>query len=678
MSQLQNQDPTQQEIFRKRNFALRLNVFFFSIFLLFSILIVRLAYLQFVEGESMKALENSTSETSNPIAPIRGKIYDRDGYPIAYTTSVQSLFYRVEPGQDEDEVIATAKRLSDALNKYSVKGREKLTPEEVLRLMDVGFDLSKNEVRILNYYSTPRRIKQDLNPGEIAYLLEHRDEFKGLEIAEESVRHYDYEKQNQQGIAVQLIGYLRPYKTVVGAPAGYLDVYRSSDKSGEYLPDEYVGMDGIEFMYQDLLRGKNGARAYPVNAASKIIGRVSITPPVKGDNLYLTIQKNVQLTAQEAVKKQLEYMKSDAAKQLKTPYMGNNAVSGYAVAMEVKTGNVVAMVSYPDYDPNSWRSGISSEKLKEIQRKIANGTIRERYADYPEDEFGKHPTSLVPPGSSLKPLTVLLGLNESLITPEEKYRDTGVFTFGKNGSAAIRNSDQHAYGNINAAQAIQHSSNTFMGSMIGNRLYLSSRIKDPVGLWDSYMKSFGLGITTGSGLPGESAGDIYYVDDAKKYQAQSPLILGSFGQEARYTTLQLAQYAATLANHGKRLKPQFVQRITDYDNNTLQEFEPEVLNQVSLPDKYWQVIEEGMSKVFVTGFDGFKYNFLRKTGTSQSDVAGKKVENGVFIAYAPAENPKLAVAVVIPEGGYGAWSGAPVAREIFDAYDKYVGLGDKK
>jgi penicillin-binding protein 2 len=133
-----------------------------------------------------------------------------------------------------------------------------------------------------------------------------------------------------------------------------------------------------------------------------------------------------------------------------------------------------------------------------------------------------------------------------------------------------------------------------------------------------------------------------------------------------------------LANRGKRLKPQFVTKITDYEDHVVQEFtEPIVLDEVDYPEEYWDTIQNGMLSS-VQGFDGFPYSFRRKTGTSQSDIAGKLVDNAVFIAYAPAENPKLAVAVVVPEGGFGGLGAAPIARKIFDAYDKYVGLVDAK
>ena len=191
------------------------------------------------------------------------------------------------------------------------------------------------------------------------------------------------------------------------------------------------------------------------------------------------------------------------------------------------------------------------------------------------------------------------------------------------------------------------------------------------------MKEFGLGVSTESGLIGESAGVIDYYSEAERGSTQSALVYASFGQQGKYTTLQLAQYTAMLANRGKRMKPQFVNEIRSSTGELLESFEPVVLNEVDIDEEYWKEIESGMSQVGVQGFDGFQHSFNRKTGTSEQDVKGRVAENAVFIAYAPAENPKLAVAVVIPDGGFGGWGAAPIAREIFDAYDAVYGLGDK-
>ncbi|MEX1029858.1 MAG: penicillin-binding transpeptidase domain-containing protein [Paenibacillaceae bacterium] len=664
-----SKDPAQHEANLKRHFALRLNIFFFSAFLLFSILVVRLAFLQFVESDAMKLKEESNSTISTPIAPIRGNIFDRNGYPIAYTESTQSLYFRVEPGQSRESVIQLAIDLAELFKKDGDPSKPLITSEEIISKMDVGYDLNQKETKDAVLISVPRRIKEGLSQREIAYILEHKDVLKGLEITEESVRRYD-----TNSIATQLIGYMRDHSVAKNITTSYLDRYKDGNK--EYTNDEYVGFDGLEFLYQDVLRGKNGSKTYPINAQGKIVGPVEIKFPEKGQNLTLSLHKDVQLLTEQAIVDHINYMKSDEAKGLDVSE-GKNAVAGYAVAMEVKTGHVVAMASMPDYDANIWRGGISQTNLDMIAQRYQNGAIRDRKPDLIPEEIYKHPTSVVPLGSTIKPLTVLVGLNEGLITTKSTYMDTGIFVYGKDESK-IKNSQSHSYGLLTPTTAIKNSSNTFMSEMIGNKLYMSSRIKDPLDVWDSYMKQFGLGVLTESGLPGEQSGTIDYYKTVENSSEQAALVFASFGQQAKYTTLQLAQYVTMLANRGKRLKPQFVTKITDYEDHVVQEFtEPIVLNEVDYPEEYWDTIQDGMLSS-VQGFDGFPYSFRRKTGTSQSDIAGQLVDNAVFIAYAPAENPKLAVAVVVPEGGFGMLGAAPIARKIFDAYDKYVGLVDDK
>jgi penicillin-binding protein 2 len=465
---------------------------------------------------------------------------------------------------------------------------------------------------------------------------------------------------------------MRPFNSAIRN----LNFYKDKEKA--YLNEEYVGFDGLELLYQDDLRGKPGSKSYPINAKEQIIGQVKITPPEKGHNLILTIDKNVQVAAQKAVTNHLEFLKNSTDKWYA---LGNKAVAGYAVAIEVDTGRVMAMVSEPDYDPNLWIGGMNQTQLDKIRYSYTNGTIRERYANYLDDKIrGKHPSSLVPPGSTLKPLTVLLGLNEKLITPYTPYQDTGKFFYGKDNNASVPNSDGHAYGLLTPSKAIAVSSNTFMAAMVGEPLYIkynSSKTINAVDVWDSYMKKFGLGIETGSNLPNESEGIKEYIGN-KTMTNQQALVQGAFGQSARYTTLQLAQYAMVLANHGKRYRPQFVDSIKTYDGQLIKKIQPELLDEVKFPDEYWKVLEDGMSKVGYTGFEDVPnvamYKINRKTGTSQQDVGGHSIDNAVFIAYAPADHPKLAVAIVVPEGGFGKFGAGPIARGIFDAYDQSFGL----
>ncbi len=650
---------------KRRNFSFRLNFFFFIIFALFSLLIVRLAVLQFVEGPQLSVEGIRKSTRYNEIAPIRGNIYDATGNPIAYSTSTQSIYYSIQPSSGTEESVKIAKQDAEKLQKvFSEFGDQ----EDIMTVDDIIFHMDLEFKR--NTISTPRRIKSGLTNEEVAFFMENRTNFKGIEIIEESVRHYD-----KDTVAVQLVGYLKKYKGVRESYEFYKEKSKETEPDLKYLEEEEVGLDGIEYMYQDMLRGKNGLKSYPVNNKGQIIGPMRFTPPEKGSDVYLTINKKVQLKTEDAITEHLEVIRKSSSKFERAEY----AQTGFAVAMEVDTGKVVAMASMPDYDPNIWAGGsISTENWNNFMNVLPNGTIRTVYGSYETDkERNRHPSSIVPLGSTIKPLTVLIGLNEKLFPPSKVYTDTSKFVFGKKGyERAINNSQFKPFGRINGSQAIEHSSNAFMAAMIGNPLYMRGSVdgKRGIDIWDDYMKQFGLGVSTESGLLGESPGVIDYFNEAESGSEQSALIFSSFGQMGRYTTLQLAQYTTMLANHGKRLKPQFVNEVRDSSGNVIETFEPVILNEVDIPEEYWNVIEKGMSKVSVRGFEGFQHNFMRKTGTSEQDVATRRANNAVFIAYAPAENPKLAVAVVVPDGGYGAYGAAPIARKIFDAYDAEIGL----
>lgn len=650
----------------KNSFNLRINLFFFSTFIIFCVIIIRLAILQFVEGPTLTEKESSNIVKDVPLPPVRGTIYDASGVKLAYSTPTQSLYltlmkdYSEKNGKkNRPEAEKMAEDLLEVFNKYGNPNGEKMTKQDIIDAMDLDY-------KKYSGYS-PRRIKMDLSNKEIAYFSEHKSDFPGIAIEEESIRHYDPDT-----VAVQTIGYIRTFK---GSKT--LTKYKTIDekqRSGDaqtdpgliYTEPEFVGYDGLELMYQDDLRGKNGYKKVPIDPRNMPEGVEEIVPPEKGHNVYSTINKEIQLQTEQAITDQLSWLHTHPVSGKLHP----NATTGFAVAMEVKTGNIVAMASMPDYDTNVWQSGsISPENWDKIQNIYQNGTIR----SFNPGKSGSHPESVVLLGSTMKPLSVLIGLKEGLIRTNTYYNDTGAAYFGKEGhQTRVQNSQGHVYGGMDPARAIEKSSNAFMVDEIGKKLYEKYGSK-AIQVWDSYMTSFGLGVSTGSGLPGEWEGRKEYMDVKAAGSAQAAMAYASFGQQGKYTTLQLAQYAAMLANEGKRLKPQLVSKITDDKGNIIKTFKPEVLNTVDFKQSYWDEIKRGM-KSDVSSFEGFPYSFARKTGTSTQSVGGKLIDNGVFIAFAPKENPVLAIAVMIPEGGFGSQSAAPIARKIFDAYDEVYGL----
>ncbi|GIO33861.1 penicillin-binding protein [Paenibacillus albilobatus] len=664
--------PEEMEAESKQSLNLRINMFFFSTFIIFCVVIVRLAVIQFVEAPTLTEKEANQNTKNIPLPPDRGNIRDVSGVKLAYSKPVQSLYITLmkdynnntdKGKKNRPEIEDIAKRMAAAFKQFGNPGDKPMTAGDVIEAMDL------ESKRDSGY--TPRRIKMDLNKKEIQYFMEHKSEFPGIEIIEETMRLYDPDT-----VAVQTVGYVKSFKRTESLKA--YDKARQESKDGTkpdetYTKDELVGFDGIEFSFQDELRGKNGYKVVSVSSANIPEEVVDIVPPVKGNDVWLTINKEVQLKTEQAIKDQLEWLHTHPVSGKTHP----EAVTGYAVAMEVDTGNVVAMASIPDYDTNIWKTGAASTAdFNKLNNNYQNGAITPLDSGKSKHKFD----SAVLLGSTIKPLSVLVGLNEKLFTTTTPYNDTGEAFFGKEGhQARVQNSQGHAYGYLRTpAEAIEHSSNVFMVDMVGNALYKKYG-KKGIDVWNRYMEDFGLGVATGIDLPKEYLGKKEYgtsenVPIKTVGSAQAALVYASFGQGGKYTPLQLAQYTVMLANEGERIKPQIVSKITDANGKVVKQSKREVLSRVQFNPSYWKLVRRGMNTNVSEAFAGFPYDFARKTGTSQQDSKDGLLDNGVFIAYAPRNNPKLAVAVVVPEGGFGSQSAAPIARKIFDAYDEEYGL----
>lgn len=650
----------------RKRFTFRLNVFFFCSFLLFTVLIVRLSVLQFLEADELKEEVAYSSTRNVPFSPIRGVIYDATGKnKLAYSTPIQSLYVtlqkdysdKTEALREEEnrllpELEQFTEELADKFAEYGDPAGEKLDAAEIMNRLDRNYVVERG--------FTPRLVKVGLSSEEIAYFLQNKDQYPGIDIIEESQRQYDPDT-----VAVQTIGYIRTYQNARTNVDKYKEIHDNQNAQLNpglvYRESETVGYDGLELQYQDELRGLNGYKTISINPRYLPDGVVSVTPPRKGYDVYSTIHKDIQMATEQAITDQLRKLQSSPKTR--------EATTGYAVAMEVDTGHIVAMASMPDYDANVWKTGgTSPEDWKKIQYTYRNGTISPVRPNRP----GQHPESVLLLGSTIKPLTVLIGLKEKFFTTGDRYFDNGSAFYGRNDSSRVGNSGGSAHGSLSPARAIQVSSNTFMVDMIGKRL--NSRYgAEAIDIWDRYMKQFGLGVSTGVDLPREYLGRLEYKEKETNESVLTRMVQGSFGQQGKYTTLQLAQYTATLANRGKRMEPQLVSHIKDSEGNIVREIKPKVLNEVEFEQAHWDEVIRGMA-TNVSAFSDFPYDFARKTGTSQQSVGGRIKDNGVFIAFAPRNNPKLAVAVVVPEGGFGSTSAAPIARKIFDAYDQVYGL----
>lgn len=598
--------------------------------------------MQFVEGPELTYMETSRNTKDIPLAPVRGPIYDATGeVALAYSEPVQSLYvllyedYRNDERRQEAEELAHD--LAAVFKQFNPGDKEQPDAEEIIKRLDLDYQKTFGYV--------PRLVKSDLSTKEIAFFMEKKAEYPGVMVLEENIRKYD-----PDGVAVQIVGYTREFKRAPDSIAKYKAIREGASNQRDpglvYHEEEKVGFDGLELQYQEELRGRSGYQSIDIDARNLPDGTMLQTPPEKGYSLVSTINKEIQMAAQEAITDELRRLPK--------------AITGYAVAMEVDTGNVVAMASMPDYDPNDW----DYDKIKYVFR---NGTTE---SFPPNDAKPSRAESVVLLGSVIKPLSVLIGLKEGLFTAGQTYHDQGYAILGKDGRQ-VKNSHSAYNGSITARRAIEKSSNAFMIDMVGKRLLSKYGSDKGIDIWDKHMKEFGLGVSTGVDLPNEFLGRLEYNNEDES--ALTRLAFASFGQQAKYTTMQLAQYTTMLANKGKRMEPHLVKEIRDADGNVVKEIKPKVLNEVDFADAHWNEVHKGMVTK-VSSFDGFPYDFARKTGTSEQGTGPNKKENGVFIAFAPRDNPKLAVAVVVPEGGFGSVSASPIARKIFDAYDEVYGL----
>ncbi|MDA8351872.1 MAG: penicillin-binding transpeptidase domain-containing protein [Firmicutes bacterium] len=633
----------------------RLHILWLIVFLLFVVLILRLAWVQLGGGEKYQKLAEENNFKQIPILAPRGKIYSAEGELLVGNESLFTAMY-LETEGDKKEKLQTAKNLAEALD-MSVK--------KVLEKMDVGLDPKGNSVPRKQPAYYPKKIKDRLTEEEVVQLSEHPSQYKGVNIFLEPLRDY-----REDTFAVQTIGYVRPF---AGAKAS-LQKYKQADnkpEDGGYLDWEQVGMDGIEYSYQDYLRGQHGYKVVRVNSTGKPVEVIKEVKPRPGNHLTLTLDESMQLETEAFIEKQLQWLREEAPGRHRAP----NARNAYAVAMEVKTGKIRTMVSYPDYDPNIWNGPVTAEDYKRLTYTIRNGTIQEapydaRNAAHPEEEYRRHPMSVVPLGSTFKPLMALMALQERLIGPQTIFQDPGTYYYAT-ATPPVRNSSNHNYGALNVYKAIQKSANTFF-AWTANRWYRRDG-KESLDQFRRYTHQFGLGVPTEVPLKGEQDGSEGYLSES--FSPLGAMVLSSFGQAQRYTTMQLAQFTATLAHDGKRMKPLLVEKVKNQDGETVKEFQPKVLNQSSIEYRHFQTVKEAMAQVTQPGgtasnlFQDLPFDVAAKTGTSEQDVPGQgRVENSVFIAFAPAKDPEIAVAVVVPEGGYGSIAAGPIAEKMISVY----------
>lgn len=544
----------------------------------------------------------------------RGNILARDGRPLA-TNRPASVAYIRHPHYLDREVLD---RLAHILE---------LDPEEL-------YATAQRRAKEGPLWE-PLRVKSDISRAEHARLLEEQASLPGVTVAVEGVRQY-------------------PEGALVGHIIGYVGAISPSewDKAKadpwKYQPDDIIGKAGLEAQYEKELRGQPGVNQVEVDTAWRPIGApIPLSAPTQGDTLVLTLDLRLQQAAEQALAWTIfRIANTPHTHRGRSVVELHEATAGALVVLDVKTGAILAMASYPTYDPNLFITRRPLEDFLRIQQDpLAPQWHRAIRAQY----FA---------GSTFKMVTATGVLAEKLVSPRETFLSTGIYE--PTGQAE---NVSGGYGAVDMYRALQKSSNVYFYEM-GRRLTADGIEK--------YARMYGFGSLTGVDLPDEASG--YVLDKSQRdlrgwYLGDTTS--AAIGQVFQVTPLQLARYAAAIASGGQVLRPYLVQEIRSADGTVKRQTVPEVQQVLEIDPKLLQVIQQGMRLVDSEGGTSDMHRWALpglktagKTGTAQ--YQGRD-DFGLFVGYAPFEDPEIAVAVAIEQGGHGQWVG-PAARAMYAAY----------
>ncbi|NLN20198.1 MAG: penicillin-binding protein 2 [Firmicutes bacterium] len=581
--------------------------------LLFGLLVTRLWYLQMIKGEQYAALADGNRIRVVPIRAPRGTILDRFERPIvsnrfSYTVSIVPLGLPTD--DSKSEVLSLLGRLIG------------MSADEIERILD-----EENGP----YPYEPVRLKRDVSPEVVIALEEQRIDLPGVLVEEEWTREYIYED-----LASQTLGYL-----------GAVD---KEDLKKGYRPTDLIGKTGLEKAYEEFLRGGDGQRRVEVNALSKPLRELSTIDPVPGHDLYLTLDLDLQMATEKAMRERLDLLNKSA------PRVGAGAV----VVLDPRTGEILALVSHPGYDPNMFLSGERSRYYMQILANPHRPLLHRALLDYP-------------PGSVFKPFTGLAALDTGALKPDEEYNATGYGKYGKMDWTLRARPRQQPAGRVTIVGALARSANDFFWNIA---------LRPATGGVDGIARmarAFGFGQPTGLRIsPTERSGLIPDKEWKRRtyrqpwYEAETMDV--AIGQGfVTATPLQIAVAYMGLANRGEIYRPYLVKRVMTPEGQVVLDVTPQLARRVKTDAANWEAVVEGLKAVTqwpngtaASAFRTAPYDPAGKTGSAQT-AAGQPA-HAWFAGFAPADDPEIVVVVFVEFGEGGASAAAPIARQIMDAY----------
>jgi penicillin-binding protein 2 len=630
---------------------LRLSVLGIVALALFATLFARLWFLQVVGSPEYQLQAELLNTREISIEAPRGRILDAKGRVIVdnrVSTVVTLDRQELDESDDRDgALLRLAQELTQAGTPTKVSDLE-------ARLVDPRFSPIE-----------PVPVATDIDEELEVFLTERRHEFPGVAVERETVRVYPYGP-----VASHVLGYVgKINEEELEQRMGTDD--DPIDNPKPYREDSNVGKTGVEYTFEEELRGTPGVREVEVDARGEILRTYEYTPPVPGNDIQLTIDLDVQMLTEQELVEGVEATRGRPARD----GVPTVAPAASAVVLDATTGGIVAMASYPSYSPEEFVGGITTQRYEELKAQndpFTNRAIAGQYA----------------PGSTFKLVTSYAGLHTGLINPNTYFNAGGSYTVQNcRGESCVFKQPGGGNGSISIQQAITVSSDTFYYWMADN-FWINREAYGETPMQDA-AREFGLGAPTGVSLPYEKAGVLPTPERRAQLHEENPEafpegtwrtgdnVLVSIGQgEVLVTPLQLANAYATFANGGSLHQPNIVSRVLapgsdPADPEVIRTIEPRVAKQLDFPPAIYQPMMAGFDGVTKSGtaagaFEGFDQSLWQvggKTGTAQVQ---NKADTALFVGFGPVSAPQYVAAVIIEEGGFGAVASAPVVRAILE------------
>ncbi len=605
-----------------RNIQMDLNRFRSRVFVVtcviliaLGVLFLRLFYLQVIRYDELNAAAESNRTAIVPIVPNRGVIMDRNGVVLATNYSAYTL--EITPSK----VIAPVEEVIEQLS-----GIIDIQPRDKRR-----FKKQVDESKSID--SVP--IRNRLTDEEVARFAAQRHRFPGVEIRARLFRNYPYEQ-----LASHVIGYIGRINTSEKAKI------EESEDAGNYRGTEYIGKLGVEQSYEHQLHGTTGVQEMETSAGGRAVRRLNSSQSVPGNSVVLSIDIKLQKLVEDLY----------------------GTRRGALVALDPKTGEVLAFVSKPTFDPNLFVDGIDADNWQALNespdKPLLNRALRGTY----------------PPGSTYKPFMALAALQTGKRSEKVLISDPGFFMFGNH---RFRDDKEGGHGVVDMYKSIVESCDTY---------YYTLARDMGVDLIYEQMKPLGFGQITGIDILGESRGILpstewkrtsYKKAEHQRWYSGETISLGIGQGYNSFTMLQLAHATATLANNGLKMRPHIVRDVLDVETKVPTPVAKEPIGQLQLSPEHLDIIKRAMIGVNIEGtsatsFVGAQYVSAGKTGTAQvftvkqnekynaATVDERMRDHALYIAFAPADEPKVALAMVVENAGFGAQNAAPIARRVFD------------